>query len=170
MQDKPVSPRQLYEARTRAKGDFRYRTAPSIKQRYRRPPDSLPAAFMVGPPLERRRSGPWRAACAPLSGNRATAAVSACHPSRPAGRRCRPAPVPAIWPAPAQFCPDLNPRGSEYRGCFPADSGRCLDRPGRATEAADPQWQDHAERRQERYPACYPSATTGEADSSNRLK
>ena len=36
MQDKPVSPRQLYGARTRAKGDFRYRTAPSIKQRYRR--------------------------------------------------------------------------------------------------------------------------------------
>jgi hypothetical protein len=38
MQDKPVSPRQLCGARTRAKGDFRYREADTIKQRYRRLP------------------------------------------------------------------------------------------------------------------------------------
>ena len=47
MQDKPVSPRQLYGARTPAEGDFRYWTAARVKQRYRRIASGLPESIKV---------------------------------------------------------------------------------------------------------------------------
>src|SRR5258705_13970391 len=53
MQDKPVSPRQLCGARTRAKGDFRYRTAESIKQRYRRSLAARPCRQIMRQLLDR---------------------------------------------------------------------------------------------------------------------